>query len=496
MSNYLIGIGGSGAKCIEAVAHLGAAGVFAHKPHYKCKTIFVDPDKANGSLEKAQATLQAYLNASKIQRGNIDPFSLELTTFKERVWTPLPDDGNRTLSALFNYKDPSEQGRSSAGLMDVLFTPSQITLDLNEGFRGNPSIGSAVFGATVDLAGEEIWQEFYDDLKRDSADSGGASVLLIGSVFGGTGAAGVPTIARLIKNHLDAAQIKNVRLGAIILLPYFSFGEVRGADLQARVQEFLPNTQIALQYYHERRYLDVLQGVYLLGEHVLSAVGLAKIGGKEQRNDAHPTELIAALAALDFFRNPSEAVGCMLAARKAADLITWPDLPGPLDMVLRTRLGQFIRFAYGYVGMVHQPLMQFLRSKNDVNTVWIPTFFPKKSDVDYAQVAVQAEHLKTFCERFLIWVGEIHNSLTRGVELQLAHATRFVDLVGDPPKVQLKASFDKEFRSIVLPPSREGLEFPQIYEGLGDAKPSDTKATAGFGELVNELYRLCGERFK
>ena len=64
---------------------------------------------------------------------------------------------------------------------------------LQEGFRGHPSIGSAVMAKMVDLQEDETWREFR---KNISNDDGEAKVFLAGSIFGGTGASGFPTIAQ------------------------------------------------------------------------------------------------------------------------------------------------------------------------------------------------------------------------------------------------------------------------------------------------------------
>jgi hypothetical protein len=381
--------------------------------------------------------------------------------------------------------------------MDALFSPGQIAQDLNEGFRGNPAIGAAVFGATVDLAGEDPWKGLFELLKNDSNNHGGASVILVGSVFGGTGASGVPTIGRIIADKLKRENIQNVRLGAVLLLPYFTFREVSGEKLQAVSQEFLPNTQIALQYYHDRRYLEVFQGVYLLGEQTPGVVSKSSVGGKEQDNEPHPVEMYAALGAVDFIKSGALAKGCMLTARSAPNVIAWQDLPGPVDLDLRLRMGQFIRFAYAYLSMCYKPVMEYVKTKNDYNTVWIRTFFPRGASVDFTGVAQNAERLRAYCERFLLWLGETHHTAQlAGIPMGIAFVDRFVDFAGDPPRASIKGHLEPDFRRLVLPDTKEGLEFKKIYEELGDARPADTNATAGFGMLVNELYRLCGERFK
>jgi hypothetical protein len=58
MSDYVISIGGSGAKCVEAILHMSAAGLM---PEGELNVIFVDPDISNGNLQRAQNILQLYL---------------------------------------------------------------------------------------------------------------------------------------------------------------------------------------------------------------------------------------------------------------------------------------------------------------------------------------------------------------------------------------------------------------------------------------------------
>lgn len=262
MGNYLIGIGGTGAKCAEAFTHLGATGLMGTEA---CKIFFVDQDRGNGILGRSARTLQKYMDCRQF-RGSNGFLGANLQPYSERIWAPLPEDSKRSLETYFSYRDPAPKYRLNAQLLDVLFTHKQIALPLDEGFRGNPAIGAAIMGSTVDLTSEQPWREFYDNLQEDAANRGGASIVLVGSVFGGTGAAGIPTIAKLIKDHLQRQQIKNVSLAAVLVLPYFSFGEVRNEEIQANAKEFLPASQAALQYYHERRYLDFVEAVYLVGE--------------------------------------------------------------------------------------------------------------------------------------------------------------------------------------------------------------------------------------
>ena len=48
MGYYAIGIGGTGAKCLESLIHLAAAGMM---PDGDLHLLFVDPDTSNGSRD-------------------------------------------------------------------------------------------------------------------------------------------------------------------------------------------------------------------------------------------------------------------------------------------------------------------------------------------------------------------------------------------------------------------------------------------------------------
>ena len=47
MGYYAIGVGGTGAKCLESLIHLSAAGMMPKSD--ELHVLFVDPDTSNGS---------------------------------------------------------------------------------------------------------------------------------------------------------------------------------------------------------------------------------------------------------------------------------------------------------------------------------------------------------------------------------------------------------------------------------------------------------------
>ena len=210
MGYYVIGIGGTGAKCIESLVHLAAAGLMPDSG--ELQVLFVDPDTANGSRARVEETI-AHYEACKdqIDLGQTHFLQTTIKCFDPMLWTPF-DMTNPSLKQFFQYANFQD---SAAGkLFDVLYSRSEKECSLEEGFRGHPSIGSAVMAKTVDLNKDKTWIEFS---KRIKGDDGDAKVFLAGSIFGGTGASGFPTIAQIIRDELD------VKLGGALILPYFKF---------------------------------------------------------------------------------------------------------------------------------------------------------------------------------------------------------------------------------------------------------------------------------
>ena len=104
-----------------------------------------------------------------------------------------------------------------AHLFEVLYSEKERDTELDKGFRGHPSIGASVMAQTV-LGNAEPWKTFRDLVNADM----NPKVFLAGSIFGGTGASGFPTIAKLIKNELKAVKVKT-QIGGALVLPYFTF---------------------------------------------------------------------------------------------------------------------------------------------------------------------------------------------------------------------------------------------------------------------------------
>jgi hypothetical protein len=500
MSYYVIGIGGTGAKCIESLIHLCAAGLMPDDN--SLFALFVDPDGSNGSLKRAETLLQTYHDCKHLRLGATELFKTGLRIANPDVWSPLKDKPPR-LDQFFHY---NTLGQKEAHLFDVLYSRKEKETSLEYGFRGHPSIGAAVMAAAVRLGAEEPWASMRDQIKLDVGAGQGAKVMLFGSIFGGTGAAGVPTIGRLVSNEFKRqVQGNGFKLGSVLMLPYFSFDPVKEERLRVDADNFLLSTQTALNYYYHQDELKVCNAVYLLGNETLKPMRASSIGGLQQENEPHLLEMYAALAAVHFF-GQEEVDGYPHIARSEIGKTDWPDLPYDRGFLyLKKGINQFARFAFAYLSSYYPMLENINQRGGDYRAPWYINFF-RRGNVDL-KLAMEQElkQLKTYCESFLLWLANVEQSQTgeggAAARGQLINSNAFAEIVNgenEKPKVELKSPerFDREaFDNLLLSntdakPNKKALT--ELWEWMSDWKVKDPKAE-GLGRFVRALYDACGD---
>jgi hypothetical protein len=407
MSIHLIGIGGTGAKCVEAVTHLAAAGLM---PATTIACHFVDADRTNGNLARAKSALDLYGAARQLLSA---PTPLMQTVLvAEEPWSPLTYDApasipdapvrrpgdSPTFQDHFNRTHLSSAAPHLAKLMDVLFTDDEQAANLDVGFRGRPAMGSAALADSLRTL-PPFWTRFFKAIEEVKPGAE-VKVVLVGSVFGGTGASGIPTIARIIKDWKNEKRRPNVKVAGVLLLPYFHFDEVQ-EDVAAKSAEFEQNAKAALAYFQETS--DLFQSVYFAGESVSAVIPHSSLGRGSQLNPPLVTELIAALAVTDFAGTPTD--GFHLATRNDSGSVTWSDLPSAGESSLQIRVTQMAKFALA-MHLLFAPLLKdILKHKAEERAPWFVDFFSR-----HGHSVGDAETLKPlleYCLEYLRW----HNSM-------------------------------------------------------------------------------------
>ena len=432
--NYLIGIGGTGARVVESVLHCCAAGFGPPE-----LTVFlVDPDEGNGNLSRTKTLVAQYqrARAALAERASDDvrAFGTQVNTPDPFVWGIFSDQ-NMSLGRYINHELAAKSSPEMAQLMEVLFSQAELDTPLNEGFRGHPSIGAVVMANTPDNV--EPWQSFWNDVDASQTE-GAVRVFLVGSIFGGTGAAGVPTFGApgMLKwDHRAALTPATARaedreskvfLGAALVLPYFSvdLSELPAdrAEMFVTPADFPIATKAALQYYDEKDASGKLafDQVYLLGDSLPQPVGGFSPGNKDQENRPHYVEVAAALAAFDFFRQDpaSDAVKQgprFFATSRDTSQVDWRALPvtrdagrvEALQAEFKRRIAALAVFAYAFDTLGLDTLGE---ATEKLLPAWYRSHFavnprrPEDAARDPRRERPALENVAAFNRSFLTWV--------------------------------------------------------------------------------------------
>ncbi len=462
MSYLFVSIGGTGAKIMEALTHLCIAGALPGDERLFIAAI--DPDVGNGNLERTSTALNNFVAFQNFSVGlDSSLFKNKISVLKPFPWNPTGHD--KTLDDLISFH---RYRNSPVGkLYETLYTRRERSTTLNEGFRGHPSIGAAVLAKTFDDA--QRWATLTNQIEKILGEGGTLKIFLAGSVFGGTGAAGLPTVARLLKNNL-ADYADRISIGGVLMLPYFSFTPEGNLDeLFVRSENFLANTKAALKYYSERE--NLFDATYFVGDSVLTPVAEFSVGAANQRNEAHVAELYAALAAADFFARPLHGQKTFkYICRHEPNKFSWDDLP-----TSRESFVQFARFIFAYVHIV-KPVLSDLVAGN-AKAYKYPWFVDYLDGVDVT--AADVVNFNFYAEAFAAWLKQLET--LDGREVFFIDSAMFT---ANPAKLVDKKLFAS------LDGKKSALDVREVWYRLTEPCKFDSSAK-GFGKFLRRLYDCC-----
>lgn len=370
-THVLIGVGGTGAKVVEAALYMFLAGIGPRKVIVG----LVDQDKSNGNVNRTKklindiALFRQDFGGSKENRldwetdgdeggswlGSID---VQPLMEGDPHWRPS-EDGPRSLADILGRSN-MEREPGLVDLFDVLFEPGPTEQDMSlaEGYRGRAHIGSAAMLASLEL-GNDGFKRRMEELIDQGSQNEQVRIFLIGSVFGGTGAAGFPTLSRAL-DAIREAKAKDdewlrdqVRFGGALMLPYFGFDDPKDRTANVvRNNDLMPQARSALEYYHHLfEHEPVFDRFYVAGWEHFFRLGYHQAGATDQINPALPPEMLGALAAIDFFEADlgprKKDVPVMVSARGAAETLNWTDVPAEAATrhQVYDRLGRLMRLA-------------------------------------------------------------------------------------------------------------------------------------------------------
>lgn len=416
--NVLIGVGGTGAKVVESALVCALAGFGPDD----LAVGFVDQDGGNGNVDRSRAMLGAmerfrslwWTGAGSDQIKPIDG-AVGLGSARVRPLSPsdplwVPHAAGTTLADVFHADSVAREDLQLKALMDVLFTPDrdEQLLELSVGYRGRAHIGSAAFLAAMSDSAP-FWQAILEQLKRGQTGSE-VRVFLCGSVFGGTGAAGFPTLARKLRDLASKTEGARIRIGGALMLPYFGFGSAEDPNANvAKQEDLLLQSEEALRYYADLfdREGSTFDELYLTGWRPYFQLGYHSRGSASQSNPPLPPELIAATGAMRFFLGQAERTdgrnATFLSQRHDRDRLGWSDLPGPDEAraaLPYESLGRLLRFCTAWRHTIRPALKPRMFGGD-------PWFRKQSCNVNYKAPQTQAalDALDDLVARTLQWAA-------------------------------------------------------------------------------------------
>lgn len=436
--NFLVGIGGTGAKVIEAVVFMCAAG---YGPS-ELSVFVVDPDKGNGNFRRTKELIENYTFCKRnFQKSDesIELFKTDIKIPDPIVWNIFSDEKENQGTTLSGYIVYQGLNKSLSDFASVMFSETELDTPLNKGFRGHPSIGAVVM-VNMDESKYPL-KMLFDSLHN--AGQNEVRLFLAGSVFGGTGAAGVPTFGAsdVIKYHKDASlgeKKSKILLGGALILPYFSFNVEKNTKEKMFVtpKDFPMATKAALEYYGGKKDELAFDQLYFIGDDAGQNVGEFSTGSDKQENLPHYIEIVTGLAAYDFFEQPplnEIPKKEYFVAGRPDEIINWDNMPYgrqsnvndqkiTRDKKFKTDFVNMTVFSYALCAYAYRNNKKGILDLEDDKQPWLANYFPKSVRNDENKQILKKYH--EFSTRFLTWICAINADNNR---LDLIDKTKIIN---------------------------------------------------------------------
>ena len=433
---FVLGIGGTGMRCIESLIHLCGMGMFDDTDIY---LLALDTDKNNGNFSRLKEVKESYLKAKGSDPANRT--ALKDTFFSANIhyYEFSPDYERKSdFVTVFNYSDTKFNNPEQTAIADLVLTEDVENFNLRHGYRAQTHLGSMMmYHSIIEAARSNQNNQLKSYLQKliQVSQNGSARVFILGSVFGGTGASSIPIIPQAISKAAEiisngAANIlNNAYFGSTLLTAYFNFKAPTGAELEnhkiiATSDKFALNSQVAMMFYDDDATVrSTYQKFYMLGTPGIDWNPMAKkeqaetiTGGAEQRNDSHYIELLAACAALHFIKIPEADLRTIKDSNKPEYLyraiaddgkLKFSDfVDNTLEQTFAKKLGIFTAFSL------------LCNGENDIiNNLINDKDIPNFKDIDTTQIGSLKDYFKLF--HFTInpddtlfegWLRQLHRS--------------------------------------------------------------------------------------
>lgn len=344
----LVAIGGTGMRVAQSLVALASSGFLSDicETDYRLEIRLVDLDIVPGSDKIELEEMIRCVNDAIPSLSIIVERDTANTRWKAKgidgvksLITPIDD--RSTLGDLLCEENLDDSEKMA---FHALFAEDDRTLVLRRGCKGRPRIGSLLWAEHFDQDWKNksgFWQSIFGDIGTEDE----LRVMFAGSVFGGTGASGTPTLAqkfiracRLGESGPTAAFANHVAL--TLMLPYFDVGQDTDVDSGL----FSINSKMALKYYETSELLLEVEFAQFVGDDRRQMEKKDEQGqwnrvrldrgsriDEGQNDPSMPAELMAAIGICRYFAGDVPKAGTV--QQKVYVPLKWSNTNPELDVV-------------------------------------------------------------------------------------------------------------------------------------------------------------------
>lgn len=280
MTTHIVCIGGSGLRVLRSMVMLLSSG---YDLNSDIKAYIIDPHLSSTEYEFTTGLIKRYKKI-RGKGGNIGFFKTKLDVDDNQP------NGMSTITRGESFGDfikYSQMNDASKQIVDILYNKGNIDNSMDVGFKGHPNVGCVVL---QDLVQDNWFTTNFSNLPT------GDRVVVIGSLFGGTGASGIQTIAQALHDKNPQLEI-----AAITFIPYYKLQEPpQGVSKDVDSASWDIKSWAALKYYQHSDF--GIDSFYVIGDGDTQAIPYDET---KQGNKSHFVELIAVSAIKHFINTPA-----------------------------------------------------------------------------------------------------------------------------------------------------------------------------------------------
>lgn len=478
MRLYVFAIGGTGARVLHSLTMLLASGVELTDEggeKYELVPIIIDPDMQNGNVSHTEGLLQLYCRIQHDLDGVTASRKSGFFHTKISSLNQIANNGQQQVqnNFLYGFAGNSQMtfrdfinynslGQDFQAFLKTIYSDRNLNDTMSVGFKGNPNVGSVFLN---DFQNSNEYQTFLSTFQAAQD-----RVFVIGSLFGGTGAAGMPLIVKTIRDNTQPT-INGALIGSLAVMPYFNVQKPQGQSVDIDSSSFVTKTKAALTYYHNN--FNEPDAIFYIGDQLASNPYNYSVGATSQKNDAHFIELAGALAILQYGRmakstlapptrsNLQPSICLEFGIEHDSQQVTFKDLGVP-----KRDIAKFLTSFY---------LFKFLHPKiKNSESAWRKTI---------ALDSTQTGSLEVFFNNFTTWLSQLSANRRAFTPFNL-NEERLTHIVSE---YEVKAGWFDKF----------DIKYVENELTTNAKSVNQTTAFQKYAQLISTTFsKICENKFK